>query len=417
MIFEKNNAFSADQIQKSLDEADVVTGAPVMVLLPLGSNKQLLPVLAAGIKQIEKKHPSNIILLCAGESEDAAHLLHIYSSHPDNSFAQTIQKNIRNSVIDTNSATLSPFHPVIEFIQHALPSANILPLTIHTKDIILARRIGEQLSAAAPENTVMVVLANLEQEQLDSLEFADIDKFLQSIQHQDLFPDQIFSILAGMEFAAKREINTGTLLKTIPLSKGTQDTQMAASLMLWRYQSPQYTTQQKKALIQLARNAIRTYLETRIIPQEKSQNPQFEELRGVFVTLYLEKDLQGCIGHIQADLPLSTAVQEMAVAAATQDPRFYPVRLEEVDLLSIKIAVLSPMIRITPDQIKIGEHGLLMVHKGHRGILLPEVAVEHGWDVPTFLEHLCIKSGLSPTVLAENPKLYGFTSVSFSDSQ
>ena len=415
MIFEKNNALFADQIQKSLDVADVVAGAPVMVLLPLGSNKQLLPVLAAGIKQIEKEHPSNIILLCAGESEDAAHPLHIYSLQADNTFAQTIQQNIPNSVINTNSATLPLFHPAIEMIQHALPSANILPLTIHTKDIVLARSIGEQLSAATPENTVMVVLANLEQKQLDSLEFADIDKFLQSVQQQDRFLHHIVPILAGMEFAAKREINAGTLLKAIPFTKGSHK-QMAASLMLWRFQPPQYTPQQKNALIQLARNAIRTYLETRIIPQEKSPDSQFEELRGVFVTIYLENDLQGCIGHIQADLPLSIAVQEMAVAAATQDPRFYPVHLEEVDLLSIKIAVLSPMIRITPDQIRIGEHGLLMVHKGRRGILLPEVAVEHAWDVPTFLEHLCIKSGLSPTVLAENPKLYGFTSVSFSDS-
>ena len=121
-----------------------------------------------------------------------------------------------------------------------------------------------------------------------------------------------------------------------------------------------------------------------------------EEKRGAFVTLTKHGALRGCIGHIQGNLPLVETIREMAPAAAFGDPRFPPVSEAELDELELEISVLTPL-RLIKDisEIEVGVHGLYLECQGYAGLLLPQVATEYGWSREEFLEHTCMKAGLS----------------------
>ncbi len=139
---------------------------------------------------------------------------------------------------------------------------------------------------------------------------------------------------------------------------------------------------------------------------------------GAFVTLHCEGELRGCIGYIEAQKPLVETVQEAAMRAALDDYRFPPVTPGEVSRLDIEISVLSPLRAVgTIEAISVGTHGLIVESRHHRGLLLPQVPVEQGWDRETFLSQTCRKAGLPPTAWREpGVKLFTFTADIFSDS-
>ena len=116
---------------------------------------------------------------------------------------------------------------------------------------------------------------------------------------------------------------------------------------------------------------------------------------GVFVTLRIQEDLRGCIGSLEPQLPLGYAIVKAAMGAAFHDPRFAPLTPEEWKNVNVEISVLSPLKTITDiEEIEIGRHGILLSVGYSRGLLLPQVATEYGWDRLTFLKHTCQKAGL-----------------------
>jgi AmmeMemoRadiSam system protein A len=118
---------------------------------------------------------------------------------------------------------------------------------------------------------------------------------------------------------------------------------------------------------------------------------------GAFVTLHTHGELRGCIGHIEADRPLADVVASCAVSAASSDPRFAPLTTSELSALDIEISVLSPLEVVQAmNEIEIGRHGLLVESGWRRGLLLPQVAPEWGWDAPTLVAQTCRKAGLPP---------------------
>ena len=154
---------------------------------------------------------------------------------------------------------------------------------------------------------------------------------------------------------------------------------------------------EQKALLKLARGRI-----ARLVGREgdgpaKDELPGPEMKRGAFVTLHKQGRLRGCIGNFISDEPLTELIQDMAVAAASQDPRFPPLGAAELDQVDLEISVLSPLRRISDvNEIKVGTHGIYMVSPRGRGVLLPQVATEYGWDRDTFLDQTCVKAGLRP---------------------
>jgi AmmeMemoRadiSam system protein A len=184
------------------------------------------------------------------------------------------------------------------------------------------------------------------------------------------------------------------------------------------YQPPEFTSQQRALLLELARDAIAAHLATAPIPSFETDDPVLSQRSGAFVTLWKRGDLRGCIGHVDDDKPLCQVVQEMAVAAASADYRFSPLAPSELPDLEIEINVLSPMQRIeSVDEVQVGAHGLLIVKNGHRGLLLPEVAAERGWNRQEFVEAVCWKAGLPKDAWRAGATLYTFTTVLFRERE
>lgn len=155
------------------------------------------------------------------------------------------------------------------------------------------------------------------------------------------------------------------------------------------------TSEECALLLKLARNTIEMWLKEQKRPALPSAKGLLGESCGAFVTLHRKGQLRGCIGNMVGYGPLVETIQEMAIASATQDPRFHPVSFEELSEIDIEISVLSPMRRITNvEEIQVGTHGILMSRGICHGVLLPQVATEYGWDRVTFLENTCMKAGL-----------------------
>ena len=153
--------------------------------------------------------------------------------------------------------------------------------------------------------------------------------------------------------------------------------------------------QEKKTLLEIAKRAIISKAGNKELPKLTMDLPILKEKRGVFVTLKKRGHLRGCIGYIKAVKPLGDTVQEMAVAAAFHDPRFPSVKDEEIRELSFEISVLSPLQKIhNIEDIEVGKHGLYIVRGYNSGLLLPQVAIEYGWDRESFLKETCCKAGL-----------------------
>jgi uncharacterized protein len=152
----------------------------------------------------------------------------------------------------------------------------------------------------------------------------------------------------------------------------------------------------KKELLRIARATLREYLTTGFMPPGAPHRKPLLEPRGAFVTIHVGGELRGCIGRVDADTPLYLAVEQLAVAAATRDPRFEPLRAEELPETRVEISVLSPLRAGKPEEIEIGTHGVVITRGVRRGLLLPQVAVEHKLTREKFLDETCGKAGLPP---------------------
>jgi AmmeMemoRadiSam system protein A len=174
----------------------------------------------------------------------------------------------------------------------------------------------------------------------------------------------------------------------------------------------------QSTLLKLARKTLEARLANEAAPIFDISSGDLIGQKGAFVSLHKGKELRGCIGQLQADRELFKIVQHCAVSAALEDPRFMPVTREELKNLEIEISVLSPFHRIQEiEEIEVGTHGLYMVQGPFRGLLLPQVATQYGWDRMTFLKQTCLKSGL-PESAWRDPRtaIYVFEAEVFSES-
>jgi AmmeMemoRadiSam system protein A len=182
---------------------------------------------------------------------------------------------------------------------------------------------------------------------------------------------------------------------------------------------PAFTPEQRKILLGIGRAAIASGLVGDPLPDSPpaaaSSFPALTEPRGAFTTIYLAGELRGCVGYALPVRPLFRAVAETARAAAFEDSRFGPITPAEAPSLQISLSVLSPLIPITAAEVEIGRHGLLISSGTRRGLLLPQVPVEHGWDRETFLAQTCHKAGLPLDTWQKSATIEAFTAEVFGD--
>lgn len=179
---------------------------------------------------------------------------------------------------------------------------------------------------------------------------------------------------------------------------------------------PRLTPDEQRILIDLARRSVAARLESRSLPRLEFSPSRLLLPQGAFVSLHRGGRLRGCVGMVLPERPLAETVVACAAAAATEDPRFDPLQAAELPDVTIEISALDPPFRVTdPSQVSIGTHGLLVTERRRRGLLLPQVAVEQGWDLPTFLEEACLKAGLPPDAWARGAIVEAFSAQVFSE--
>ena len=174
----------------------------------------------------------------------------------------------------------------------------------------------------------------------------------------------------------------------------------------------------KKLLLEIARQALQAGVERRESLQNLPKDLAPAESTGAFVTLRKRGRLRGCIGQVGTGQPLVEVIAHCAKAAALEDPRFQPVRTEELAEIEIEISALSDLQEIAPDAIEAGKHGLIVSRGSQRGLLLPQVATEMRWNARKLLEETCVKAGLEREAWRDpETKIQGFTAEAFSESE
>jgi uncharacterized protein len=174
---------------------------------------------------------------------------------------------------------------------------------------------------------------------------------------------------------------------------------------------------ENKLLLEVARRAMSAAVEGREFAAQPPEIPKQQDWGGAFVTLHRRGRLRGCVGQIHPSGSLVETVAYCAKAAALDDPRFDPVRPDELNEIEIELSVLSSLEAIAPDQIRAGTHGLMVSRGGQRGVLLPQVAPQFRWDGQRLLEETCVKAGFDREAW-KNPevRVEAFTAKIFSES-
>lgn len=175
---------------------------------------------------------------------------------------------------------------------------------------------------------------------------------------------------------------------------------------------------ERRLLLQVARRAVTLAAETRESLEALPQNEVLSRPAGAFVTLHARRLLRGCIGQLPSNEPLIQVVAHCARSAALEDPRFPPVRRDELPDIGIEISVLSPLKEIPPQEIEVGKHGLVVSRERHRAVLLPQVATEFRWSALRFLEETLAKAGLEKDAWKDPAtRIQAFTAEVFSESE
>ena len=328
----------------------------------------------------------------------------------------------------------------LPFLQRVCPGCAIVPLVMADSDDQTVAGVAQALASVIGNRRAVIVASSdlshypsyrnaqsVDQATLAAVETGEPDYVREAIVDslESGTPNLLTCacgegpILVAMRAAALRGADSITVLDYANSGDAPRGDRKQVvgygAVMFWDYEPPVLAETQQAALLRLAREAIDGQLRSGALPDTGVDDPVLTRRAGAFVTLWQGDELRGCIGHLKADRPLFRAVQEMAVSAATCDTRFDPLSLDELSSLRVEISVLSPLRRITRiEQVEVGTHGLVITKNGRRGLLLPEVATERGWDRAEFADAVCWKAGLSGGAWREGATMYTFTAIVFS---
>ncbi len=429
-----------------------IDGKPIALIVPHAGYVFSGLVAAFGFKQIEAYDFEVAVILAADHQPPISDRISVWSEGGfetplgvvpvDAELAQAIVDS--HPLITADTASHAGEHPIeiqLPFLQSVCPNCTIVPILMGDDEQESVEALREALRENLKDRNAVVIASSdlshypkyehavaVDSDTLSAIEGGDPLQ-VQTIIRQSLgsgIPSLVTCacgegpILVALQVAQDLGSNTITLLSYANSGDspfGDKEQVVGyGSVMFWRYEPLGLSTAQKKQLLSLARVSIEEFLENQEISKFTSGDPDFTRLTNVFVTLKIGEELRGCVGQMKATLPLSQAVQEAAVSAATQDIRFPPVEVDELPQLTIEISILSPFKRITDiETIEVGDHGLLIYKGGKSGVLLPQVAVEEGWDREEFLENLCLKAGFPEDCWRENAALYTFETIDFGE--
>jgi len=446
----------ADELTQMVDgflaAVKPVDGAPIGLIVPHAGYVYSGPVAAYGFRQLEQGEYDVAVVIAADHQPPISNPISVWAEGGFETPLGVVPVDVElaqalvaaDPRITFDPAAHENEHPIeieLPFLQRVCPGCRIVPVLMGADDEETVQALANALLSVLPGKRAVVIASSdlshyptyddalvVDGATLGAIETGDPARVRGTIEALMAagFPNLATCacgegpILVTMRVAAGLGADTVTVLRYANSADSPQGNKEQVvgygAVMFWRYEPPDLTEAQREELLSLARTTIAEYLKTGEIPDYKTDDPVLTRRSGAFVTLKEHGELRGCIGHMRADTPLYRVVQEMAVSAATSDPRFPPMTADELGEVSIEISVLSPLRRLTDtQQIEVGTHGLMIFKDGHQGVLLPQVPVEQGWDREEFLENLCLKAGLLPDCWREEAALYTFTAVVFSE--
>ncbi len=305
----------------------------------------------------------------------------------------------------------------VPFLQATLKDFKIVPIVMGNPTWSNVEELAKALVEVVKEKSILIIASSdfshyypydqavkMDKIALENIEKMDAKALYQALEEGRCELCGAGPVLAVLEAAKKLGADKIKVLKyansgditgdksgvvgyaSIAIYKGTQ-TKLKSEKWLGE--------KEQKELLKIARETLKSYLQGKGKPQFEAKYRQLKEKYGAFVTLEKNEQLRGCIGHIVADKPLLEIIPEMAIASATQDPRFPPVSYDELKDIKIEISVLSKPVRVKdPNEIIVGRDGLIIRKGFYSGLLLPQVPVEWGWSKEEFLTQVCLKAGL-----------------------
>lgn len=330
----------------------------------------------------------------------------------------------------------------LPFLQRALKDFKIVPVVFGDCDLPACRELAGSLKAAIGGRSDVLVIVSTDMYHGYDHEEADIfdDRTLTAVSQMDgegLYNglrDGKFQLCGGLPAVTALLLAKGSGCDKIEILKHTNSARVThdlakgkwtvgySSVVIGRKKEEvgMLSKDQKKRLLAIARASIETYLTSGKKLQVKETDPGLNREMGAFVTLHESGQLRGCIGNIVGTQPLYLTVRDMAVEAATGDPRFSPVLFPELRKIEIEISALSELEKVdSPDKIILGKHGVIVRRGFNSGVFLPQVATETGWTREQFLSELCSqKAGLPPECWKDrSTELQVFSAEVFSEKE
>jgi len=177
------------------------------------------------------------------------------------------------------------------------------------------------------------------------------------------------------------------------------------------------TRDTQRQLLAIARAALEARVRGTRVPESGSKGAS-QPGQGAFVTIFCNGELRGCLGRVTSDWPLPDLVRHLAQEVADSDPRFTPVAPHELQDIALEVSVLTPEREIRSiDEIELGRHGLIVEQGSRKGLLLPQVPTEHGWDRETFVSQTCLKAGLPADAWRHGARLLVFEAQVFGEGE
>ena len=440
-FYPADRAELAFQINKFLDNVPTApsTGEIVALLVPHAGYPFSGQVAAYGYKQLVGQSFDRVVLIGASH-----HLSFDQIALPswdkfatplgevpvDRDFIDKMLKlNSRLVVNDEPHKAEHSLEVQLPFLQSVLKEFKVVPILFGNISLANCQALAYALSYLVDDRTLIVVSTDwshyhpsglakkLDDQGIKDVVGGSLEGFVRDLAAGNCEACGASGVITALLLTPALGANRTELLKQANSGGTTGDLSSVVgyATIAFRRVAVPLTAVERQKLLKIARRTLENKLAGHKLPVFAPPEPALNEPKGVFVTLKKDGKLRGCIGYIRSAKPLFQAVQEMAVAAATEDRRFSPVTKGELKGLEIELSVLSRMREVKElSEIEVGRDGLYIMKDQASGILLPQVAVEWGWDRAEFLKQVCLKAGLPDNAWPDqDARLYRFTAQVF----
>lgn len=444
MFYPGDPVILRDSVSRLLEAAPEieVPGHIIGLIAPHAGYRYSGPVAATSFKQVSGKHYDLVVILGVAHR----YPLRTVSVAPFTAYRTPLgtilidtaiaRRLIEAGVADSVRAAHLQEHSIeveLPFLQVALKGKfKILPIIVgYMGDICRYRDFARGLANALRGRNYLIVMSTdlshyhdlvtcerIDKATIDAIASMDPVELYQGYFQKKYELCGIFPVTAGLFLAHEVGASGIKFLKYGNSAAATGDSSRVVGYSAFAiYRNELLNESEKQFLLRVAREAIEAHLEGRKLPDYKVTDPRLLEHRGVFVTITENGMLRGCIGRHVSNEPLWRTVQEMAIAAAFEDPRFRPLSADELKKIKIAISVYTMRprpIKSYRDYIP-GLHGIILEKDGHHATYLPEVPIEQCWTREETLSHLAVKAGLPPDAWKHGASFMVYTTFKFSE--